>query len=193
MTDLPDPPLLEIRIACPDWVRDEVDFDAPYPADEDRMRVAIDVARTNVARATGGPFGAAIFAGERLVAVGMNLVVPLSNSVLHAEIVAFMIAQARLGTYTLRGAGLPDHALFTSCEPCAMCLGATLWAGVRRVVWAAGREDANRASFDEGPVFAESYSYLRARGIAFGGGLLRDEGREILARYRDSGGMIYNG
>jgi tRNA(Arg) A34 adenosine deaminase TadA len=190
---VPDAHLPEIRIALPDWVADAVDFDADRPTDEQRMRVAIDLARTNVLRRTGGPFGAAIFADDRLVAVGVNLVVPLSNSVLHAEMVAFMMAQAKLGTYTLRADELPDHALFTSCEPCAMCLGATLWAGVRRVVWAAGREDANRASFDEGPVFAESYAYLRARGIAFEAEVLRDEGREVLALYGESGGAIYNG
>jgi tRNA(Arg) A34 adenosine deaminase TadA len=190
---VPDAHLPEIRVALPDWVGDAVDFGAACATDEQRMRVAIDLARTNVVRRTGGPFGAAIFAGDRLVAVGVNLVVPLSNSVLHAEMVAFMMAQAKLGTYTLRADGLADHALFTSCEPCAMCLGATLWAGVRRVVWAAGREDANRASFDEGPVFAESYTYLRERGIVFEAGVLRDEGRDALALYGESGGAIYNG
>jgi tRNA(Arg) A34 adenosine deaminase TadA len=85
------------------------------------------------------------------------------------------------------------HVLYTSCEPCAMCLGATLWSGVTRVVWSATREDANRISFDEGPVFAESYAYLRARGLEFEGGVLRDEGREALQLYRQQGGIIYNG
>jgi tRNA(Arg) A34 adenosine deaminase TadA len=180
MTDVPDPHLPEIRIVCPDWVRDEIDLDAPRATDEARMRVAIDIARTNVERGTGGPFGAAIFAEDKLVAVGMNLVVPLSNSVLHAEIVAFMMAQAALGTYTLQSPELPVHELHTSCEPCAMCLGAVVWSGVRRVVWSATREDADRIDFDEGPVFAASYDYLRARGITFEGGVLREEGRAVL-------------
>jgi tRNA(Arg) A34 adenosine deaminase TadA len=118
--------------------------------------------------------------------------VPLNNSSLHAEIVAFMMAQATLGTFTLGSSKLPAHALYTSCEPCAMCLGAVLWSGVRRVVWSALREDADSISFDEGPVFAASYDYLRARGIEFHGGVLRPEGREVLRLYGERGGPIYN-
>jgi tRNA(Arg) A34 adenosine deaminase TadA len=73
-----------------------------------------------------------------------------------------------------------------------MCLGAVLWSGVRRVVWAATREDANALAFDEGPVFAASYKYLRRRGIHFDAGVLREEGRAILELYHESGGVIYN-
>ncbi len=89
------------------------------------MRLAVDVARQNVLQNTGGPFGAADFEREtgRLVSVGMSMVVPSRNSVLHSEIVAFMMAEARLGSYTLGGEELPAHVLATSCEPCTMCLG----------------------------------------------------------------------
>src|SRR3990172_1662000 len=94
------PPPLEIRVSVPDWVRDVIDWDGSYATDEARMRVAIACARENVLRDTGGPFGAAVFdvASSRVVAVGVNLVVPQSNSTLHAEIGAFMMAQAALGT-----------------------------------------------------------------------------------------------
>jgi tRNA(Arg) A34 adenosine deaminase TadA len=185
----------EIRIACPSWVDDVTDGAATYVTLEERTRVAIELARENVVRGTGGPFGAAIFEIEsgRLVAAGVNLVVPLNNSSLHAEMVAFMMAQAIRGSYTLQRAGLPEHALHTSCEPCAMCLGAVLWSGVRRVVWSATREDADSIDFDEGPVFNASYDYLRARGIQFDGGVLRDEGRAVLELYGERGGTIYNG
>jgi tRNA(Arg) A34 adenosine deaminase TadA len=184
----------EIRIACPAWVDDVVEWDHSYADDEARMAVALTCARENVVRGTGGPFGAAIFECDsgRLVAVGVNLVVPLSNSSLHAEIVAFMMAQAALGSYTLQRPTLPAHELHTSCEPCAMCLGAVLWSGVRRVVWSADREDANRIAFDEGPVFTASYDYLRARGIDFRGGVQRAQGREVLRLYDERGGTIYN-
>lgn len=185
----------ELRISCPSWVDDVIDWDREYSDPDSRTRVAIECARQNVIRATGGPFGAAIFDAPagRLVAVGVNLVVPLNNSSLHAEIVAFMMAQAALDTYTLQGEDMPPHELYTSCEPCAMCLGAVLWSGVRRVVWSATREDADSISFDEGPVFAASYEYLRARGISFEGGVLRDEGRSVLRLYDEGGGPIYNG
>ncbi|MGH7507571.1 MAG: nucleoside deaminase, partial [Longimicrobiales bacterium] len=88
---------------------------------------------------------------------------------------------------------MPAHELHTSCEPCAMCLGATLWSGVRGVVSAATRDDAHGVDFDEGPVFAASYEYLRARGITFRREVLREEGRAVLRLYREgSGGVIYN-
>jgi tRNA(Arg) A34 adenosine deaminase TadA len=107
--------------------------------------------------------------------------------------VAFMMAQRRVGSFTLQAAGMPAHELVTSCEPCAMCLGATLWSGVRRVVYGALREDASRLNFDEGPVFPESYRYLEQRGIEIVRGVRRDEARAVLDRYRETRGRIYNG
>lgn len=188
------PPVCEVRIHLPDWVSDTVDFARSYGTDETRMAVAIELARQNVIRATGGPFGAAIFEGRtgRLVSVGVNRVVPLRNSALHAEVVAMILAQARAGTYSLAVEGMPEHELFTSCEPCAMCLGAIQWSGVKRVVWAATREDAGKLHFDEGPVFRASYVYLAARGIRFSPGPLREEARAVLAEYGTGGGEIYN-
>jgi tRNA(Arg) A34 adenosine deaminase TadA len=186
--------LPEIRIANPGWVTGVVDFDVACADDEARMRVAVALAHGNVENGTGGPFGAAVFesVSGRLVGVGVNLVVPLNNCALHAEIVAFMMAQARVGSYTLGAPGMPEHALYTSCEPCAMCLGATQWSGVRRVVFAATRQDASEL-FDEGPVFPASYDYLEERGVSFTGGVLRAEGRAALERYRDRHGERYNG
>ena len=185
--------LPEIRIANPDWVADAVDLGAVYPDDESRMRVAVRLAHENVVHDTGGPFGAAIFdADGRIAGLGVNMVVPLNNSTLHAEIVAFMMAQARTGSYTLGAPGMPEHTLYTSCEPCAMCLGATFWSGVKRVVFAATRQDASEL-FDEGPVFRASYAYLEERGIRFRGGLLREEGRAALELYHERHGERYNG
>ena len=128
----------------------------------------------------------------RLVAVGMNSVVRLHNAVLHGEIVAIMMAQRRLGSFSLAAPGLPVHELVTSCDPCAMCLGALLWSGVKRVVCGASREDATRLRFDEGPVFPASYAYLRERGIAIVQGVCREEAREVLELYRRGSGIIYN-
>jgi tRNA(Arg) A34 adenosine deaminase TadA len=184
----------EIRIALPAWIDEVIDLDARYASDEERMGVALACARENVLRRTGGPFGAAIFEAEtgRLVAVGVNLVVPLNNSSLHGEIVAFMMAQAVRGSYTLQRPDQPAQELFTSCEPCAMCLGAAQWSGVSRVVWSASRDDASDIDFDEGPVFDASYEYLRIRGIEFRGGVRQQEGRDVLDLYRRTGGVIYN-
>lgn len=183
-----------IHIEYPDWVDSVIDWDRTYHGDEERMRLAIAVARENVERGTGGPFGAAIFnASGHLVSVGMNSVVRFNNCTLHGEMVAFMMAQQRLGTFTLKLPNLPVHELYTSCEPCAMCLGTTLWSGVQRVVYAATREDASMLRFEEGPVFPESYKYLEDRGITFVRQVLRDEGRAVLELYRSKSGRIYNG
>lgn len=184
-----------VRIDYPAWVHESIAWDAVYRTDEERMRLAIAVSRENVERDTGGPFGAAIFesASGRLIAVGMNSVVRLNNCTLHGEMVAFMMAQARVASFTLNAPHLPAHELVTSCEPCAMCLGATLWSGVRRLVYGAGREDASLLRFDEGPVFPESYRYLEERGIAIVRNVLRDEAVAVLDRYRAKSGKIYNG
>ncbi len=183
-----------LRVDLPGWAAAREVDDRRYATDDDRMRVAIEVASANVTAGSGGPFGAAIFeeASGRLVSLGANSVVRLRNSSLHAEMVAFMRAQARLGTYSLAAEGLPAHALYTSCDPCAMCLGAALWAGVRRIVCGATRQDAVALQFDEGPVFPASYEYLHSRGIEIVHGVLRAEARAVLQRYRDRGGVIYN-
>ena len=186
--------LPDVSITHPDWVRDIANLDHTYADDDARIRLAIRLARENVVRRTGGPFGAAIFeAGTgRLVALGTNRVIPLNNSCAHAEVVAFMTAQAYLGRYSLRGDGLPAHELFTSCEPCAMCLGAALWSGVTRVVFAATRYDAEELDFDEGPVFPESYQYVADRGLIVEGGRARDEAKAVFELYLERGGAIYN-
>ena len=179
-----------IHIEYPDWVGQRIDWDLRYASDEDKMRLAIELARLNVQEG-GGPFGAAVFemGSGRLVSVGMNMVVPSNNSMLHGEVVAFMMAQARLETFSL-GAG---HEMATSCEPCAMCLGATLWSGVKRIICGATREDAEALQFDEGPVFPESYAYLADRGIEVVRGVCRDEAAGVLELYRTLNGIVYNG
>jgi tRNA(Arg) A34 adenosine deaminase TadA len=193
MTLRPERPV--VHIEYPEWVDGVVDWDRHYRSDQDRMRLVIEISRANVERGTGGPFGAAIFEADsgRLVSVGTNSVVRLTNCTLHAEMVAFMMGQQRVGSFTLKAPHLPVHELFTSCEPCAMCLGATLWSGVQRVVYGAAREDASRLRFEEGPVFPESYRYLEERGLRIVRNVLRAEAAAVLEHYRAGNGEIYNG
>lgn len=187
--------LPDIRIELPSWIAEGVRWTHRYTSDEDKVRLAVELARRNVLEQTGGPFGAAVFEEEsgRLVAVGVNMVVPANNSVLHAEMVAFMTAQARVGSYSLRRTDWPPHTLATSCDPCAMCLGATLWSGVDRVLCGAQREDAEAFSFDEGPVFPASFQYLEDRGIEITRGICREEAAAVLELYADRSGIVYNG
>ena len=103
------------------------------------MQLAVD----NVA-AGGGPFGALVVEDGRLLADGVNQVVPALDPTAHAEVVAIRRACHEVGDFALTGA-----TLYCSCEPCPLCLAASLWARVERVVYAATRDDAEAAGFDD--------------------------------------------
>ena len=184
-----------LLIHLPDWVHPRFPLDQIYPDDRSRMAVAVALAAGNVEHDSGGPFGAAIFEQDsgRLVSVGVNRVLPLHNCTLHAEMLAFMFAQKRVGSHTLHDPALPLHTLYTSCAPCAMCLGASLWSGVRRIVIAARREDAEAIGFEEGPVFAASETYLQQRGIEIVHDVLRADGAAVLRQYAELDRLRYNG
>jgi len=169
-------------------------LDAAFPAVEERMRLVIRLAEQNSAAGTGGPFAAAVFNGgtDRLIAAGVNLVTSLNNSIAHAEILAIMLAQQRAGTYDLGGGGLPPLELVTSTEPCAMCLGAIPWSGVRRLVCGATGEDVAAIGFDEGAKPEGWQRELEMRGIAVVQNVCRAEAAEVLRRYAEQGGIIYN-
>lgn len=185
----------EVGLRLPAWVEELAGDDArAYPTVEDRMRLVIELASQNVRRGTGGPFGAAIFEKEsgRLVAPGVNLVVSSGCSVFHAEMVAIMVAQKTLDTFDLGGEGIPPCELVASTEPCAMCLGATPWSGVRGLVTGARDEDARAVGFDEGAKMAEWAGSLEDRGISVRPNVLREEAAAVLRQYAEKGGEIYN-
>jgi tRNA(Arg) A34 adenosine deaminase TadA len=123
--------------------------------------------------------------------MGISQVVRQKNSVLHAEVIAIMMAEQRLQTYNLRVDGYP-YELFSSCDPCAMCLGAIHWSAVSRLVCGATRDDAQSIGFDEGPVFPASYAYLEAQGMTITRQVLRAEARTIIQMYAQRGGLIHN-
>ena len=185
----------KLIISLPEWVPA---FMAAAPASlttlEERMRLAISLARENVNHG-GGPFGAILVETEsgRVVAPGMNLVVPLSCSLAHAEMVAIAIAQQLAGSYDLGAHGLPPLQLVTSTEPCAMCLGAIPWSGIRSLVCGAGAEAAERIGFDEGDKPEGWPQALAGRGISVVRGICGEEAAGVLADYERNGGHIYNG
>ena len=111
---------------------------------------AIGLATDNVANG-GGPFGAVIVTAEGAVFEGVNRVTASNDPTAHAEVTAIRSACAALGTFDLTGA-----VLYTSCEPCPMCLASSLWARLDRVVYAADRNDAAAAGFDD----AAFYEYF---------------------------------
>lgn len=178
----------------PAWALDLVDeWDGGDADDDGRMQLVIDLASCNVAEGTGGPFGAAIFdrrTGD-LVAIGVNAVVANNCSHAHAEMMAIARAQRVLGNYDLGADGL-DHELVSSCEPCAMCLGAVPWSGVRRLVCGATDTDARAIGFDEGDRPAGWQESLESRGIEVVTGVCREAAREVFEEYLEAGGEIYN-
>ncbi len=186
-------PNLELNL--PNWLQESVEnAGGVYPTVEDRMRFVVELSRMNVRQETGGPFGAAVFVrgtGE-LLAPGVNLVTSANCSVAHAEIVALAIAQQVIGSFDLGGPGKPHYELVASTDPCAMCLGATPWSGVRSLVTGARGEDAEEIGFDEGlkpsgweQAFAES-------GISVTRDVLREEAAAVLKEYASLGGEVYN-
>jgi tRNA(Arg) A34 adenosine deaminase TadA len=117
--------------------------------DERFLRQAIEMA-TRSATEGGGPFGALVVRQGVVIASGNNRVVPTSDPTAHAEIVALRAAAATLGTHVLDGC-----VVFTSCEPCPMCLAAAFWARIERVVFAANSHDAADAGFDDEALYDE--------------------------------------
>ena len=105
---------------------------------------------------------------------------------------ALALAQKRTGTHDLSAAAGAPFELVSSAEPCAMCLGAIPWSGVRRVICAARGEDACEIGFDEGAKPADWVGELRRRGIEVVRDLLRPEAQAVLRRYAQTGGRIYN-
>jgi tRNA(Arg) A34 adenosine deaminase TadA len=183
----------EVVLRLPDWVEDTL-VDRIYPTAEDRMRLAIELSRLNIRHGTGGPFGAAIFERQKgeLLVPGVNLVVASNCSVFHAEMVAIMVAQQMIGSFDLGGEGRPPYELVASTEPCAMCLGAIPWCGVRHLVCGARDGDASAIGFDEGEKPAEWVPALEGRGITVVRDALREEAASVLREYVESGGEIYN-
>jgi tRNA(Arg) A34 adenosine deaminase TadA len=185
----------EFVLQLPRWVDDILpEPDAVYVSHEDRMQLVIALARHNVRSGTGGPFGAGIFdlQTHTLVAPGVNLVVPLNCSVLHAEVVAIIIAQQILGHFDLSEAGSGAYELVTSVEPCAMCLGAVPWSGVRCLVCGARDRDARDIGFDEGSKPVDWQQALQLRGIDTVCDVCRQDAVSVLKEYVQLGGKVYN-
>ncbi len=116
---------------------------------EDFMRQAIHLAIENVKNG-GGPFGAVIVKDGETVATGVNRVTASHDPTAHAEVSAIRAACAKLGTFDLSGCDI-----YTSCEPCPMCLGAIYWARLDRIYYGCDKTDAARAGFDDSFIYEE--------------------------------------
>lgn len=118
--------------------------------DHRHMARAVALSHERMASGEGGPFGAVVAIGADVIAEGWNQVTSTNDPTAHAEVVAIRRACAALDRFDLRGA-----TLYTSCEPCPMCLASALWARIDRIVYANTRHDAAAIGFDDAPFYEE--------------------------------------
>jgi tRNA(Arg) A34 adenosine deaminase TadA len=114
------------------------------------LRRALELAQRNASSGRGGPFGAVIARGDEIVAEGVNLVTSAHDPTAHAEVNAIREACRRLGSHSLAGC-----TIYSSCEPCPMCLSAIYWARLDALCFAASRDDAAAAGFDDSFLYAQ--------------------------------------
>lgn len=187
---------LQQHLTLPAWVHD-FPFADIYPGDAAKLALAIELSRRNIDSRSGGPFGSAVFApDDRLIAVGVNRVLPQNCSVAHAEMMAFMLAQQRMQRARLNinddGSRYAPITLATSAQPCCQCYGASIWAGIDRLLIGARSEDVEALTeFDEGPLPADWIGELQRRGIEVVRDVEREAASAVLRDYGQLGGASY--
>ena len=146
---------------------------------EQYMREAIELAREAVTADRGGPFGAVVVQGDRVVGRGSNRVTSDNDPTAHAEVSAIRDACARLGRYWLE-----DCVLYVNCEPCPMCLGAIYWARIQKVYYAGVAADAAAIGFADEAIAGELCRPVQERSLPMEQ-MLRDEALPIFRLWRD--------
>lgn len=143
------------------------------------MREAIALAREKMLAGEGGPFGAVIVKDGAVIGRGWNQVTTRCDPTAHAEVVAIRNACAEIKDFALR-----DCVIYTSCEPCPMCLGAMYWARLEAVYLAGTREDAAAAGFSDAEIYEEISLPLTARTLPMRH-LLRTEAQAVFAAWSE--------
>ena len=144
------------------------------------MKIAVDEARIGIRDGDGGPFGAVIVKNGELIASGHNKVLANNDSTCHGEIDAIRKAERELGTYDLTGC-----QLYTTGEPCSMCLAAILWANIEKVYYGCRLEDSERIGFRD-----NKFDQMMGRRVGLPDGFLEERDREMcLEEFREYEGM----
>ncbi len=144
---------------------------------EDHMRQAIALSLEKMRSGHGGPFGAVIVKDDRIIAEGFNQVTSTNDPTAHAEMVAIRLAGQALGSFDLTGC-----EIYTSCEPCPMCLSAIYWARMARIYYANDRQDAAKIGFRDDFLYHEIPLPLDQRAIPIGP-LLHAEGWAVFEEW----------
>ncbi|MEN8118515.1 MAG: nucleoside deaminase [Bacteroidota bacterium] len=143
------------------------------------MQTAINLAQKGMNSNNGGPFGALVVKNNKIIAEGYNQVTSKNDPTAHAEIVAIREACKKLNSFQLDGC-----TIYTSCEPCPMCLGAIYWARPKKVYFAATREDAADTNFDDHFIYDEMELDFKERHIDFEN-IMRDEARLVFEKWKE--------
>ena len=145
--------------------------------DEKFMRRAISLAQRGIDAGAGGPFGAVVVKNDEIVGEGFNQVTSTNDPTAHAEIVAIRNACKKLNSFQL-----DNCTIYTSCEPCPMCLGAIYWARPKQIFYAATHEDAAAIGFDDHFIYDEIERPIEERHIK-SVNFLRDEGLTVFKNW----------
>ena len=138
---------------------------------------AIELSRKGMDNNAGGPFGALVVKDDKIIAEGYNRVTSSNDPTAHAEVVAIREACEKLNSFQLE-----DCVIYTSCEPCPMCLGAIYWARPKAVYYACTKEDAAEIGFDDQFIYEEIETEIGNRSIKFIN-LNREEGKEVFKNW----------
>ncbi len=144
----------------------------------DFMRKAIELSVNNIDN-NGGPFGAVIVKDGEIIAKGVNRVTSNNDPTAHAEVMAIREATSKLGTIDLKGC-----VIYSSCEPCPMCLGAIYWAHLDKLYYANTKADAKEIDFDDSFIYEELHLPIEKRKIPTTQ-MLRDESIVAFKKWRD--------
>ena len=147
--------------------------------DEKFMRRAIELAQNGVDSNVGGPFGAVVVQNGEIVGEGCNQVTSTNDPTAHAEVVAIRNACQNLGNFQLN-----DCVIYTSCEPCPMCLGAIYWARPKQIFYACNKTDAAKIGFDDQFIYQEIERPIESRHIETIN-FLRDEGLTVFENWAE--------
>ncbi len=147
--------------------------------DNDFMRRAIEIAGEGMHAGSGGPFGAVVVRNGQIIGEGCNLVASTNDPTAHAEIVAIRAACAAIGSFQLDGC-----RIYSTCEPCPMCLGAIYWARPDSLFYGCTRDDAADAGFDDEMIYEEIARPVDDRRLRMKS-LLRDEATRLFREWKD--------
>ncbi len=177
----------------PRWMSEIIEPGQVYSSDEDIMLATIKFTVKALMRGEGGPFGATIATNQgQIISMAFNEVFQTVDVTAHAEVLAIRRAEKTLNVISLQGKDLPQLKLFTTCEPCLMCVGTIYWTQIPTVIAACTKQDAMEVGVKQ--EFAiKTDSFLQQQNIVYKTGFMRKEALEVFQVFRERNQLIQDG